>query len=234
MKHTFTTTHIVMASAVFLLAGTLLGSTTTVHLPNPIRNMGGHNMDDTAPRDIGVRNMTDMMHDMAGSLAGKTGNEFDIAFLNEMIIHHQGAVDMAQMVLTSSKRPELISLARDIIRTQEAEIKMMQNWKTEWTKTSTSAPTERGVSITGTISSVDTGCFYDAICSVTINKTQKIILITGGRMPPQQEVGKMIGFDGVGDLEQNIGKTLTGYVKKVSENEYTIYGDANYFVELKK
>lgn len=221
-----------MASAVFLLIGTLLGSTTTVHLPNPIQGMSGHNMDDMTARDIGVRNMTDMMHDMTSSLAGKTGNEFDVAFLDEMIIHHQGAVDMAQMALTSSKKPELISLARDIIDTQETEIKMMQGWKAEWTKTST--PTERGVSITGTISSVDTGCFYDAICSVTINKTQKIILITGGRMPPQQEAGKMIGFDGVGDLEQNIGKTLTGYVKKVSENEYTIYGDANYFVELKK
>lgn len=221
-----------MASAVFLLLGTLLGSTTTIHLPGPMRDMSSHNMNDMAPRDIGVRNMSDMMHDMTGSLKGKTGNDFDIAFLNEMIIHHQGAVDMAQMVLTSSKRPELISLARDIIRTQEAEIKMMQNWKTEWAKTS--APTERGVSISGAISGVDTGCFYDAVCSVTINNTDKIILVTGGRMAAAQEVGKMIGFDGVGDLEQHIGKTLTGYVKKLSENEYTIYGDANFFVELKK
>jgi uncharacterized protein (DUF305 family) len=77
-------------------------------------------------------NMDDMMKSMISGLQGKTGHEFDQAFLKEMIIHHQGAVDMAKQVLATSKRPELIKLASDIIKAQEMEINLMKKWETEW------------------------------------------------------------------------------------------------------
>ncbi|MFM2383712.1 MAG: hypothetical protein RIQ72_284, partial [Candidatus Parcubacteria bacterium] len=67
-------------------------------------------------------------------LEGKTGLEFDQAFLSEMIIHHQGAVDMAKQVLATSKRPELMKLANEIIAAQTKEIEMMKKWQTEWVK----------------------------------------------------------------------------------------------------
>jgi uncharacterized protein (DUF305 family) len=80
-----------------------------------------------------------MQHDMASEmkgmmagLEGKTGNEFDKAFLSEMIVHHQGAVDMAQAVISTSKRPELLKLARDIITAQTQEINMMKEWQKKW------------------------------------------------------------------------------------------------------
>ena len=76
--------------------------------------------------------MHSMMTSMTGSLAGKTGDAFDQAFIDEMIVHHQGAVVMAEMVLKSSQRPELQQLARDIIGAQTKEIQMMQDWKTAW------------------------------------------------------------------------------------------------------
>ncbi|MEJ0002121.1 MAG: DUF305 domain-containing protein [bacterium] len=74
------------------------------------------------------------MESMSAGLRGKTGNAFDKEFLSEMIVHHQGAVDMAQMVLKTSKRPELLELARDIISAQTGEIKMMQEWQKAWFK----------------------------------------------------------------------------------------------------
>jgi uncharacterized protein (DUF305 family) len=72
------------------------------------------------------------MNGMMSGLTGKTGDDFDKAFLSEMIVHHQGAVDMAQAVLKNSKRPELIKLANDIIKAQTGEITIMQNWQKSW------------------------------------------------------------------------------------------------------
>lgn len=84
-------------------------------------------------------NMTGMsmqhtMDGMTDGLANKKGDAFDEAFLNEMIIHHEGAVSMAQMVLAQSTRPELLTLAKNIITAQTTEIDMMQNWKQTWFK----------------------------------------------------------------------------------------------------
>ncbi len=76
--------------------------------------------------------MDSMMEAMTASLKGKTGEEFDNAFLEEMIPHHQGAIEMAKMVLVSSKNPELVKLANDIISAQQKEINMMRDWQRQW------------------------------------------------------------------------------------------------------
>ncbi len=64
--------------------------------------------------------------------SNKSGVAFEQAFLDEMIIHHEGAVLMAQMVLQKTQRPELVQLANDIITAQTREITMMREWKKEW------------------------------------------------------------------------------------------------------
>jgi uncharacterized protein (DUF305 family) len=57
---------------------------------------------------------------------------FDAAFIDSMIEHHQGAIDMAQMVLDESEQPELRALAEAIIAAQEGEIAQMQTWRAAW------------------------------------------------------------------------------------------------------
>lgn len=79
-----------------------------------------------------MMDMDHMMNEMNAGLIGKTGDEFDREFLEEMIVHHQGAIDMAELVLSTSKRPELINLAGDIIEAQTGEIEMMQGWLESW------------------------------------------------------------------------------------------------------
>lgn len=78
--------------------------------------------------------MSGMMEDMNAALRGKSGVEFDKAFLDEMIVHHEGAVDMAKLVLTSTTRPELLKMAQDIIDVQTKEVNQMKEWKEEWSK----------------------------------------------------------------------------------------------------
>ena len=76
--------------------------------------------------------MTTMMHGMNAGLEGKTGDEFDKAFLSEMIVHHQGAVSMAEQALKSAKHQEVKDLAAAIIVAQKKEIADMEAWEKAW------------------------------------------------------------------------------------------------------
>ncbi|MDQ5930069.1 MAG: hypothetical protein QG594_1852 [Bacteroidota bacterium] len=80
----------------------------------------------------GDESMESMMYNMNYNLLGKSEDEFDEAFINEMIVHHQGAIDMAKLVLEKSEKPELISLANEIIVAQTKEIEQMIFWKKNW------------------------------------------------------------------------------------------------------
>jgi uncharacterized protein (DUF305 family) len=63
---------------------------------------------------------------------GAANAKFDLRFIDAMIPHHQGAIGMAKDVLNKSKRPEIKKLAKDIIASQQVEIKQMQTWQKSW------------------------------------------------------------------------------------------------------
>lgn len=76
--------------------------------------------------------MSNSMADMTAGLQGKTGDEFDRAFIEEMIVHHEGAVAMAQQALQSAKHDEIKQMAQDIISAQTGEITTMRGWLQAW------------------------------------------------------------------------------------------------------
>ncbi|MGB5082693.1 MAG: DUF305 domain-containing protein, partial [Burkholderiales bacterium] len=67
--------------------------------------------------------MEKMMHGMHAS--GYTGNP-DVDFLAMMIPHHEGAVEMARLVLVHGRDPLTRRLAEEIIAGQTAEIDGMK------------------------------------------------------------------------------------------------------------
>lgn len=76
--------------------------------------------------------MSNRMAGMTAGLEGKTGDDFDRAFLSEMIVHHEGAVDMAEAALVSAKHEEIKQMANEIITAQTREIEMMRTWLDTW------------------------------------------------------------------------------------------------------
>lgn len=70
-------------------------------------------------------------HSMSMDL-GPKDETFDLRFIDAMILHHQGAVEMAEVALENSSRPEIQNLAEAIISAQEQEISQMQQWRQAW------------------------------------------------------------------------------------------------------
>jgi uncharacterized protein (DUF305 family) len=67
-----------------------------------------------------------------GDMAMDSDVPFEAVFLDSMIVHHQGALDMAKLAIEQSERQEIITLSEAILATQEAEIEKMQTWRSEW------------------------------------------------------------------------------------------------------
>jgi uncharacterized protein (DUF305 family) len=65
-------------------------------------------------------------------LVESTGTEFDLAFVEMMAAHHQGAIDMANTELEDGSLPVVKQLAQQIIDTQQNEIDQLRQWKAEW------------------------------------------------------------------------------------------------------
>src|SRR3989338_4316760 len=72
------------------------------------------------------------MNDMMDSLQGKSGDDFDRAFIEGMIVHHEGAVQMAEQAKLNAKHQEIKDMSDAIIDAQTTEINQMRMWQKDW------------------------------------------------------------------------------------------------------
>ncbi len=84
---------------------------------------GGKKSDDTSGMD----------HGGTGSSATTTASApFDQQFIDMMVPHHMGAVEMAKIAQNRGEHPEIKKLASDIIAAQDSEITQMKQWRKTW------------------------------------------------------------------------------------------------------
>jgi uncharacterized protein (DUF305 family) len=68
---------------------------------------------------------------MMRDLSGISGAELDKAFLEDMIMHHMGAIMMARSVSTYIEHEEMTTLTNNIVKTQSDEIVLMRDLLTK-------------------------------------------------------------------------------------------------------
>ena len=101
------------------------GGHGSAHGANHGANHGATHAGDASPSSVAFAVANAKMHE--GMNIRFTGDA-DVDFARGMIAHHQGAVDMAKILLTHGKDPEMRKLAEEVVRTQEAEIAFMKDW----------------------------------------------------------------------------------------------------------
>lgn len=133
---------VILAALVGLLVGGLIVGVTASQAVNGnnttvMRTMGM----DMSKLTANQKMKTGMsMDDMAKMLDGKTGDEFDKAFISMMIDHHQGAIEMAELAAANAGHPEIKKLSEDIIAAQTTEIAQMKMWQQAWGYSTSSDP----------------------------------------------------------------------------------------------
>ena len=92
----------------------MTGWITGWNVPTMMSDHSGH----------GMEGMVD--DDGINTLKSASGTEAARLFLQQMIGHHEGAIDMAQQEIGAGKFPDAVKLGHDIIDAQQAEITQMK------------------------------------------------------------------------------------------------------------
>lgn len=87
-------------------------------------DMDHDEMDDGEIEDMGHEGM--MSEEELADLEESTEVEASRMFLEQMIVHHEGAVSSAEQHLQEGENPEALDLSEDIIADQQAEIEQME------------------------------------------------------------------------------------------------------------
>lgn len=126
---------VIMTGVIGLLLGVVItgfaaGQAVNNNSTGMMRMMGMNTSQNQQNKATDHSNMS--MADMNKELEGLSGDDYDKAFIEMMIAHHEGAVDMAELSKQRSKHDDIKQLSQEIISAQEKEIADMKQWQIDW------------------------------------------------------------------------------------------------------
>lgn len=110
-----------------IIAFILLGLLAVCERP-PSPNMD-HSAHDHSNANVNEKAMD---HSRMGSSPGAANAPQELQFIDTMIAHHEGAIEMALLVNNRSRRPEMQELAKGILEAQRGEVDKMREWRMKW------------------------------------------------------------------------------------------------------
>jgi uncharacterized protein (DUF305 family) len=116
-------------------------------------------------------------------------NEADVAFTQNMLMHHQQALEMAEQAETAASDPELAELAAGIAANLEPEITTMTGWLTTWGEPMEPAGGHEGMSMPGMASEDEMAALVEA-SGVEFDRTFTRMMVAhhGGAVQMCQDV----------------------------------------------
>jgi uncharacterized protein (DUF305 family) len=87
--------------------------------------------DKSGQAEGGMSGMGHGSGDMASEMLEENGKYSDERFIDAMVPHHQGAVEMARVALDNAEHEKLVQLSENIVSTQQAEIEDLKSIKQE-------------------------------------------------------------------------------------------------------
>jgi uncharacterized protein (DUF305 family) len=135
----------------------------------------------------------------------------DIAFAEQMIPHHEQAIELAEIALLNTTNPEVLQLAQEIKTAQSPEIELMKSW------TGVKASTHAGHAMDGMLSDSEISDLRQAKGKeFDVSFLQAMIKHHQGAIKMAQEVANSVNKD-VANLSAAIIQTQELEIAKMNE-----------------
>ena len=121
-----------------------LGATTALSLLLALTACGGEDSGSMDHSSMSSSSSSAASSPPSGAAVDAEHDDHDVVFAQQMVVHHEGAIEMAEAAATRASSQEVRDLAATIASAQQPEIDRMTSWLTAWGE-----PVEAGSSTEG-------------------------------------------------------------------------------------
>ena len=109
-----------------------LGATTALSLLLALTACGGEDSGSMDHSSMSSSSSSAASSPPSGAAVDAEHDDHDVVFAQQMVVHHEGAIEMAETAATRASSQEVKDLAATIASAQQPEIDRMTSWLTAW------------------------------------------------------------------------------------------------------